>query len=86
MIVTTDVRAGQIWRDNERGDVEVLATYRRGRHEWAWLIRRKCNPFTASTDQMLRGDYGWRLLHEAEDAPAVLHDQAEEIASNRIAN
>jgi hypothetical protein len=58
------VKAGQVWADQEAGEVLVIAVYRRGRQEWAWLIRRRRNPFTASTDQMLRGDYGWRMVRQ----------------------
>lgn len=60
--MTDVVRPGQRWKDNERGGVTVLAVHRQGGQEWAWLKRNGRNPFTASTDQMLRGDYGWALV------------------------
>ena len=66
--ISPAVRVGQVWGDAERGDVNVLAVHRRGKQEWAWLIRRRSNPFTASTDQMLRGEYGWHLLQDIERA------------------
>lgn len=66
--MTSAVRAEQLWGDNERGDVNVLSVHRRGRQEWAWMIRRRGNPFTASTDQMLRGEYGWHPLQDSDIA------------------
>lgn len=53
------VRAGQRWQD-EFGHARVLAVA----EGYAMLRRWRSNPFVASTDQMLRGDYGWRLLDQ----------------------
>jgi len=53
----TTVEEGDRWED-EYGSARVLAV----RKNWAMLKRRRANPFIASVDQMLRGDYGWRLV------------------------
>jgi len=58
-----DVLPGQIWHDEERGQVRVLAVA----EGYAMLKRRRRNPFVASIDQMLRGDYGWKLIGHVED-------------------
>jgi len=58
---TTTVRAGQTWTDCERGQVRVIAVA----DGYAMLRRRRRNPFLASTDQMLAGQYGWQLIAEA---------------------
>lgn len=55
------VRAGQRWQD-EFGHARVLAVA----EGYAMLRRRRSNPFVASTEQMLRGDYGWRLIDQEQ--------------------
>lgn len=51
------VEAGQLWRD-EFGQARVMAVA----EGYAMLRRRRSNPFIASTDQMLSGQYGWRRV------------------------
>lgn len=51
------VAPGQRWCD-EYGQVRVLAVA----EGYAMLRRRRSNPFIASTAQMERGEYGWKLL------------------------
>ena len=58
-----EVRPGQVWIDEERGHIHVLAVA----DGYAMLRRRRRNPFIVSLGQMQAGQYGWRLLH---DAPA----------------
>jgi len=64
--VQPEVRAGQVWTDSERGQVRVLAVT----GGYAMLKRRRRNPFLASTDQMLAGDYGWQLVDDTPPADA----------------
>ena len=58
------VEAGQTWVDEERGVIRVLAVA----EGYAMLRRKRRNPFIASVDQMLAGEYGWRLLAQAPEA------------------
>lgn len=61
----TEVKPGQRWQDDSAGIVTVLAVHTDRNQSWAWCKRRRRNPFTASVDQMLRGDYGWTLVSDA---------------------
>ena len=71
---TTTVRAGQTWADCERGQIRVVAVA----DGYAMLKRRRRNPFLASTDQMLAGEYGWELVSEAPESAAPARSGAQQ--------